>query len=349
MRAIGIDADHELQMFDIPAEPVGPGQARIRTTRVGVCGTDREIVHTGAIFKLPPGEDRLVLGHEASGIVEQVGEGVTDIAPGDVVVPTLTPDRNRGIDSHGWFRDAFVEDAEHLVKIPRALADVAMLVEPLTVTHHALRQTNALRAARTGVEFSREPSIAPQRVLVVGAGPIGLLGALLCRTWGYATVVTDLLEARTYRAQVAQAAGCEYFDARELAAKHIAADYGRFDIVLQASPPFEPLLEYLELLDRDGVFNLVGWEGGSRSAPVDLATLIRDAVHREWAIVGTLGARDVDFRAVVERLWVMHESFPEALSSMITSLHAPDDYQAAFDAGPDELKVGLDFTMTRGQ
>ena len=95
MRAIGVDANHELQMFEMLDEPVGPEQALIRTTRVGVCGTDREIVRTGAIFRLPPGEDKLVLGHEASGIVERVGQGVTDIAPGDVVVPTLTPARHR--------------------------------------------------------------------------------------------------------------------------------------------------------------------------------------------------------------------------------------------------------------
>ncbi|MCY4087896.1 MAG: alcohol dehydrogenase catalytic domain-containing protein [Actinomycetia bacterium] len=66
MRAIGIDADHELQMFEMPGEPVGPDQALIRTTRVGICGTDREIVRTGAPFRLPTGEGRLVLGHEAS-------------------------------------------------------------------------------------------------------------------------------------------------------------------------------------------------------------------------------------------------------------------------------------------
>lgn len=290
----------------------------------------------------PPGEGRLVLGHEASGIVERAGQGVTDIAPGDVVVPTLTPDRNRGIDSHGWFRDAFVENARDLVKIPPTLADVAMLVEPLTVTHHALCQTHALRAVRAGVELSRELSAVPQRVLVVGAGLIGLLGTLLCRTWGYVTVVTDLLETQSHRARLAGAAGCEYFDAHELTTQQIAADYGRFDIIVQTSPPFEPLLAYLELLARGGIFNLIGWEGGSRNASVDLATLIRDAVHHEWAIVGTLGARDADFRAAVERLGVMYESFPEALSSMIPSFCAPEDYRAAFDSGPNELKVGLD-------
>jgi hypothetical protein len=63
-------------------------------------------------------------------------------------------------------------------------------------------------------------------------------------------------------------------------------------------------------------------------------------VHREWAIVGTLGARDSDFRASVERLSVMHQAFPEALTSIITSLHAPEDYEAAFASDPNELKAG---------
>ncbi|MCY4087895.1 MAG: hypothetical protein OXG37_13700 [Actinomycetia bacterium] len=267
---------------------------------------------------------------------------MTDIAPDDVVVPTLTPDRDRGIDSHGWFRDAFVENARDLVKISPALADVAMLVEPLTVTHHALCQAHALRAVRAGVELFRELSVVPQRVLVVGAGPIGLLGALPCRTWGYVTVVTDLLETQSHRARLAGAAGCEYFDAREFTTQQIAADYGRFDIIVRASPPFEPLLAYLELLDRGGIFNLIGWEGGSRNASVDLATLIRDAVHHEWGIVGTLGGRDADFRAAVERLGVMHESFPEALNSMITSFCAPRGLPSHVRLRPQRVKIGLD-------
>src|SRR5687768_8739515 len=72
----------------LPRPTAGPGQAVVRVRRVGVCGTDREIID-GHVGVPPPGSDELVLGHEVLGVVEVVGDGVPNLKPGDLVSATV--------------------------------------------------------------------------------------------------------------------------------------------------------------------------------------------------------------------------------------------------------------------
>lgn len=340
--AIIVDRQHRLGLAqrEVPAR-VGHGEVRVRTALVGVCATDREIVDSGAIFHVPDGEDVLVLGHEASGEVIDIGAGVTDLQPGDCVVPVVTPDRNRGIDTHGYFLGQFIEAADWLIRVPAEVADVAVLVEPLTISHHALREANALRSERIGVDLRADPSAVAQRVLVIGAGPIGLLGAFLCRVWGYTTTVLDVIEPASDRARLAVAAGCEYVQAARDGA--MAVSRGSFDLVLQTAPTPEPVITYLPSLRRSGVLSLVGWQGRQREASLDLARLVREAVHEEWALVGTLGARATDFRGAVSALSAMHQRFGPAIDGLITRVCTPDRFRDAFAHRSDDVVVAIDF------
>ncbi|MDZ5813318.1 alcohol dehydrogenase catalytic domain-containing protein, partial [Halorubrum sp. AD140] len=168
-----------------PRPEPAPGEALVRTLRVGGDGTDHEVIaggHGGA----PAGEDHLVLGHEAVGVVEDPND--TPFKVGDVVVPTVRrppnganeyfargePDmapegeyHERGIvGAHGFMAEYFTSPAEFLVEIPRALAEWGFLVEPISIAEKAIEHAYASRSA-----FRWEPESA----LVLGNGSLGLL------------------------------------------------------------------------------------------------------------------------------------------------------------------------------
>ncbi|HEU5431784.1 MAG TPA: alcohol dehydrogenase catalytic domain-containing protein, partial [Thermomicrobiales bacterium] len=157
----------------LPVPTPGPGQALVRVRRVGVCGTDHEIIH--AQFGSPPPEaDELVLGHEVLGEVEALGSSASGVAIGDLVactvrrpggcVPCVTGQSDMCADleyteygiigAHGFMVERFVMEPKHLIRVPNALETIGILTEPLSVVEKALQQSTLIQR--------RIPSWAPQ-------------------------------------------------------------------------------------------------------------------------------------------------------------------------------------------
>src|SRR5262245_1402682 len=206
MQALAVfPSKKSVQLIDIPEPRLqDPTGVLLRVREVGLCGTDREII-SFEHGSPPPGLDRLILGHEALAEVVEVGRRVRSLRPGDLVVPMvrrpcahpecrpcragrsdfcITGDfTERGIkEADGFLTDYALDDEEYLVRVPKPLADVAVLIEPLTVVAKAVVQARAI--------LNRLPYEAGlQRGLVLGAGPIGLLGAMALIAHGYETVV----------------------------------------------------------------------------------------------------------------------------------------------------------------
>src|SRR5438045_3142357 len=186
---------------------------KLRMLEVGICGTDREI----AAFQYgtpPAGSDHLVIGHESLGEVVEVGSAVTRLAPGDLVVPMVrrpcahedcmacragrqdfcfTGDfSERGIKNlHGFMTETVVDEERWMHLVPPALRDVAVLVEPLTIAEKALMQVDQVQQRlpwACAVEPGK-PRTACHRAVVLGAGPVGLLGAMALAAAGYDTSV----------------------------------------------------------------------------------------------------------------------------------------------------------------
>ena len=157
----------ETRVIDHPEPTIErPTDVKLRILGAGICGTDREI----ASFEYgapPAGSPYLIIGHEALGEVVDAGSGVTGLAPGDLAVPTVRrpcghercgPCRHgrqdfcitgdfteRGIKGpHGYMTEFVVEDEQYVVKVPRELRDVAVLIEPLTVAEKAAEQVRVL-------------------------------------------------------------------------------------------------------------------------------------------------------------------------------------------------------------
>ncbi|MCW2306312.1 zinc-dependent alcohol dehydrogenase [Rhodobium gokarnense] len=182
---------------DVPLSPPGRGEVRIAIGFCGICGTDQHIFHGAMAHRLG---DRRVLGHEASGVIQAIGEGVDDFSLGDRVVvrplsscgtcPACKAGHTHvcqnlkflGIDTDGGFSEAWTVPAETVHHLPEGISlKSAALVEPTAVACHDVRRGR----------------VAPgEDVLVIGGGPIGILVAIAAREAGARVTVSEINDSR---------------------------------------------------------------------------------------------------------------------------------------------------------
>ena len=192
-----------------------PDQVLLRLLDVGICGTDKEIC-SFEYGTPPPGDDHLVIGHESLGEIVQVGAAVERLRPGDLVVPSVRrpcPHRGclacrsghqdycytgefteRGIkEAHGYMSEYAVVDYErYMTVVPPDLREIAVLAEPLTIAEKALAQIFWMMQHRPPWLDPQTPSQergSGLSALVLGIGPVGLLGAMTLATAGFTTYV----------------------------------------------------------------------------------------------------------------------------------------------------------------
>jgi threonine dehydrogenase-like Zn-dependent dehydrogenase len=191
-------------VIDLPEPPASDGSLLVRTRLIGMCGTDREIAEDGYGVP-PPGEERLVLGHESLAEVIDAHDG-SGFAPGDLLAGVVRrPDPmpcaacaadewdmcrtgnfvELGIkERHGYGSERFRVDPRFAVPVEPALGDLGVLLEPTSVLAKAFEHSE-----RIGARAWFELRVA----LITGAGPIGLLAALLAHQRGLETHVVDLV------------------------------------------------------------------------------------------------------------------------------------------------------------
>lgn len=212
MRAVRYYGKEDVRIEDIEPQELKPGTVRINPAYVGVCGSDLHLYFDGPVAPCPAdaphplsGEQLPVtFGHEFSGVVTELGEGVTDLKVGErvVVEPLMvcgecdqctSGNYNRcskmgfiGISGKGGgLSDSIVTDRRWVHSVGDLPLDQAALVEPLAVAVHAVRST---------------PVEAGQTAIVGGAGPIGLLVAASLKALGVKVIMTELSAARKQRA-----------------------------------------------------------------------------------------------------------------------------------------------------
>jgi len=212
MRAARFHAQKDIRIEDVPEPVTRPGTAKIKVAWCGICGTDLHEYLEGPIFVPAPGrphplsgeEAPVTLGHEFSGTVVEVGDGVDDLAVGDNVVvepyftcgecaPCLAGNYHLcakmgfiGLSGGGGgLSEAIVVERQWIHKIGDIPLDEAALIEPLSVGHHAVTRSGAK---------------AGDVALIGGAGPIGLLTAAVLKGLGVTTIISELSGARKAKA-----------------------------------------------------------------------------------------------------------------------------------------------------
>lgn len=323
---------------DLPDADAGTDHVLLRTLRVGVCGTDKEI-HEGHFGAAPEGADTLVLGHEMLGRVERDGHG---FSRGDLVAATVrrscghcaacaagAPDacmtgdyRERGITRlHGFASELVAEAPEHLVPIPAELGGLAVLTEPASVCARGIRHARAIG--------DRQPW-KPARALVLGTGAIGMLSAYLLRLDGSEVWAVGRAEAGGEKAALVEACGARYVATGDTPPAAVAEDVGGFDVVVEATGDAEVMIDTLGLLARGGVACLLGIDGRPREVTLDGTVIGVDTILQNRALFGSVNANRVDWLAAVGQLDRARERWPDALEAFV-GLEVPvDRFEEAF-------------------
>lgn len=323
-------------------------QVKIRMLEVGVCGTDREICHFR--YGTPPeGCEFLVLGHESLGEVVETGSAVTRVRSGDLVAPMVrhvcpradcaacrsghqdfcsTGDfRERGIKKlHGFMTDFVVDDEQYLHPVPRELREVAILVEPLTIAEKALLQINAVQQ-RLPWNVSVNPADSCGRAVVLGAGPVGLLGAMALVNAGYRTYIYSREPAADSRAGLAASFGARYVSSQEQSISQLGALAGNIDVVYEATGASQTAFEMLDVLGANGVFVLTGVPRHGEPVSIHTERLARNMVLKNQMILGTVNAGRSAFEAAIRDLGIFYHRWPAAVRALITRRYPLDQFR----------------------
>jgi threonine dehydrogenase-like Zn-dependent dehydrogenase len=220
--------------------------------------------------------------------------------------------RERGIkEADGYMTEMIVEDERFLVRVPHALAEVGVLIEPLTIAAKASVELEAILR-----RYPWEPT--GLRALVLGAGPIGLLGAMMLVARNVETFVYSLEPADSYRAQLARSFGAEYLSARDTSLSELPARIDSVDIVFEAVGTAKVAFAALDTLAPNGVLIFSGVPAGGKSIEIDLDSIMRNIVLKNQVLFGTVNASRAAFEASVRQMEQFMALFPDAVRGLIT-------------------------------
>ena len=260
--------EHSLSLRDVPEPVPGRGELLLRVQKVGVCGTDEDIVN-GFYGDPPPGSPYLILGHESLSRVQDVPPGVEGFRKGDLVVPTVRRNcpenclncrsgesdmcltghyKEHGIkELHGFASELAVSDSRFVVKLPESLSDVGVLLEPLTIVEKGIGQSFTIQNSRMKWQ--------PKRALVLGSGPVGLLATALLEMMGLSVTTVARKPAGSPKARLTSSLGATYINVGETP---LSTMEDRFDLVFEATGSTSVALEAQNLCSTNGVVSFVG-------------------------------------------------------------------------------------------
>jgi threonine dehydrogenase-like Zn-dependent dehydrogenase len=328
----------ELSDMDEPPESDGP--VLVETLAVGICGTDLEIL-SGAYGWAPPGQERLVLGHESLGRVLEAPAG-GDLAKGDLVVgivrrPDPVPCANcavlewdfcrngqyteRGIkEHHGYLSERYRITPDFVVKVDPTLGILGVLLEPTSVVAKAWEQVD-----RVGGRAHWDPKTA----LVTGAGPIGLLAALIGVQRGLQVHVIDQMESGV-KPDLVHDLGATYHSGA------LADACPSPDVIIECTGVASLVFDAMSHVGNGGVVCLTGVSSGGHTIEVDEGALNRTMVLDNVAVVGSVNANRRHYEAAAQALAKADRSW---LARVVSRRVPLTQWKDALTRQPDDVKV----------
>jgi glucose 1-dehydrogenase len=332
-----------LRLDELP-EPASEGAVLVEAVGLGVCGTDIEIID-GDYGKAPEDGGRLVLGHESLGRVLEAPAG-SGFEQGQLVVAIVRrPDPvpcppcahgewdmcSNGLYTEGgiWGRDGYGRERypiepEFTVAVAKELGLLGVLLEPTSVVAKAWEQIERI---------GRRAYFEPRRALITGAGPIGLLAALLGVQRGLEVHVLDQVSEGPKPELVRELGAVYHTDIAE-AAKDA-------DVVVECTGVAEVIYEMRRLISANAVVCMAGVPSGEKKIEVDFGENARDLVLRNEVVFGSVNANRRHFEAGAEALAHADRSW---LKQLITRRIPIDRWSEAFERSPDDVKTVIDFT-----
>ncbi len=342
-----------------------PTEVKLRMLEVGVCGTDKEIASVE--YGSPPeSSDYLIIGHESLGEVIEVGAAVEGIKPGDLVVamvrrpcphaecrPCRTGHQDfcvtedyteHGIKGlHGFMAEYVVDDAQYLTVVPRELRDVAVLVEPATIAAKAFFQTAKILQRLPWFDPRQlgAPGNRTYRAVVLGAGAVGLLGAVILRHLGFDTYVYARVPAPNPKSALVESIGAHYVSEQDL--HQFTNLVGHVELVYEAAGSSRLAFRAMRILGPNSIFIFTGVPALGAASHVDTDAIMRNAVLKNQVILGTVNAGKDAYDTTVRALDAIHRRWPAALRSLITGRYPLDAYRDLLLGRPGGIKNAITF------
>lgn len=366
MRAVAMfPTEKKIRLVDRPAPTLErDDEVRLRILDVGVCGTDHEIARFE--YGTPPaGEPYLVMGHESLGEVAEVGRGVTELKPGDLVVTTVRrpcgrpecrpcahdrPDycttgayTERGIKGrHGFMTEEVVDLAKNMHAVPAGIADIAVLTEPLTITEKALNELDSVLTRMPWIDPRKEEKRGMNAV-VLGAGPVGLLGAMALIVRGFDTWIYSRESAKSPRADWVYSIGAKYLESGTLPVAQLGKAVGNVDLILEATGSANLAFAALPAIGMNGMMVYTGVPGGKNSVTLDAERIMRDLVLENQLLYGTVNAGPRAFEHAIADLGRFDVRWPKQVRSLITGRFPPETIGDVLSGGKEAIKSVIQF------
>ncbi len=333
------------RLDQVAEPPREEGDLLVQSLAVGVCGTDLEISR-GAYGWAPPGHDRLVLGHESLGRVLEAPAS-SGLQPGDLVVGIVRrPDpepcvscaagewdmcRNGRYTEHGikqldgFMRERYRIDPDRAVKVDPALERTGVLLEPTSVVAKAWDHIERIAARAVW---------RPEVALIVGAGPIGLLAALLAVQRGLEVHVLDRVTTGPKPALVADL-GATYHTGT------LSEAVARADVVVECTGVGALVIDAIAKAGPDGIVCLTGVSSAGRTLTIDAGALNRELVLENGVVFGTVNANRRHYQAAATAL---AKSYQPWLERLITRRVPLSRWSEALQRRPDDVKAVVDLS-----
>jgi threonine dehydrogenase-like Zn-dependent dehydrogenase len=353
MKAIAVfPQEKKISIIEHPEPKLLSGtEIKIKIQEVGICGTDREIARLE--YGTPPkGSPYLVIGHETIGQVVEVGSQVSKIKTGDFVVPMvrrpcwhpecpacrsgrqdfcLTGDfSERGIKLlHGFMTEFIVDEEKYMNFVPPEIKDLAVLVEPLTIAEKGLIQVWDIekRLPWLDVPGAEEKYAHKQKAVVLGAGPVGLLGTMALLVRGFDTWVYSRDPKESVKAKFVESIGGKYLSSRDIAIQKLPEQIGNIDLIYEATGAATISFQAMEVLGINGVFIFTGVPGRKGPIQIDADLIMRNLVLKNQLVYGTVNAGKDAFEAAILDLGKFAKRWPAQIRQVITGRYPITNYQ----------------------
>jgi len=335
---------NSINLSEVPPPPESDGAVLVRAIALGICGTDHEIIEGGYGWA-PAGAEHLIIGHESLGRVEEAPAGC-GVKRGDLIVgivrrpdpvpcPACAADewdmcRNgryteRGIKQrNGYGSEQFRIEPDFAIPIDPTLGHLGVLLEPASVVAKAWEQVE-----RIGTRAAFGPRTV---ALITGAGPVGLLAALIGAQRGYQMHVLDRVR-EGLKPDLVRALGATY---------HVGGFDGvKPDIVIECTGAGAVILNAMRDTAANGIVCLAGVSSGGHKLAFDIGGLNREMVLENDLVFGSVNANRRHYAAAAAAL---AQADKDWLARLITRRVPLSRWREAFAPQPDDVKVVVDFT-----
>jgi threonine dehydrogenase-like Zn-dependent dehydrogenase len=281
-----------------------------------------------------------VIGHESFGIVEEVGPNVRRVKPGDYVTATVrrpgssiydligtndmtseTTYYERGINlRHGFMTEYFVDEEEYIVRVPRGLKNLHVLMEPMSC---------AAKAVHQAYEAQRRMKVwRPERAFVMGVGQIGLLTALILRLRGIEVYCFARSKPGTLNSQIVEAIEAHYVSTTETPAEQVVKEVGKADLIVDASGSSQVAFQAMQALGHNGALVWVSITGADRKHEMPTDKINIDWVLGNKLLLGSVNANREHFEMGIRELALGEMMFPGVIERILTNpVNGLDNYQ----------------------